>query len=90
MTVKELKDHPAFSIGRRLILVKSVSWMDMTKEERLNNPKAQITGEYLRTFDYKEAWSNLWKTLLEEEKNSFKTLPNFDEEIFKDITGIEI
>lgn len=44
----------------------------------------------LTTFTYKKAWGNYWNKIDEATKEQFKALPNFDAEIFKEITGIEI
>jgi hypothetical protein len=42
----------------------------------------------LITRTYKEAWSLAWKEMSEEDKNRFLNLPNFDADIFEEITGI--
>jgi hypothetical protein len=42
------------------------------------------------TFTYKEAWRNAWIEISKEVKDEFKSLPNFDAKIFKEITGIDI
>ncbi len=62
----------------------------MTAVEKKENPKAETTEGYLKQFTYKEAWSNFWKETDEENRQKFLNLPNFDAEIFKDITGIEV
>jgi diacylglycerol kinase family enzyme len=62
----------------------------MTDEEKKINPKAYITDGYLKVYEYKQAWSNLWETLSEQERQSFKELPNFDSDVFEFITGIRI
>jgi hypothetical protein len=46
-------------------------------------------GEKLITYDYKEAWSNFWNLISDERKEEFINLPNFDSEIFEEITGIK-
>ena len=63
---------------------------NMTDAEKKENPHYTSTEGYLKTFGYKEAWSNLWLTLNQEQKDSFKDLPNFNADKFKDITGIDI
>lgn len=47
-------------------------------------------GGYLKTCTMKEAWANWWSKLTDENKEIIKQIPNFDTEVFKDITGIEV
>jgi hypothetical protein len=42
------------------------------------------------TIGYKEAWGNLWNSLDDKEKTIIQAIPNFDKDVFFDITGIEI
>ncbi len=72
------------------VLTDWIDWDDMSDEEKENNPDAYVNYGYLRVYTYKEAWANLWSVLTDDQKESFKTLPNFDADIFEDITGIEI
>ena len=46
-------------------------------EEKINN-------------GYKEACKNWWKNMTEENKEIVKSIPNFDAEVFEDITGIKV
>ena len=61
----------------------------MSEDEKASNPHYKTTEGYLKTIPLKDAWKNLWGNLSEENKNVFLTLPNFDAEIFEDITGIK-
>ena len=72
------------------VLTDWIYWDDMSDEEKENNPDAYVNYGYLRVYTYKEAWANLWSELTDDQKELFKTLPNFDADIFEDITGIEI
>jgi PPE-repeat protein len=67
-----------------------ISEEEMTNEEKKNNPHFFITKGYLKTIPYKEAWKNFWATTSDEIKNQIKSLPNFDEVVFFDITGIDV
>jgi len=89
MTWDEWENHPAYYASMGLKITEWINWDDMSEEEKANNSKAYVTAGRLVTYEYKEAWKNLWKELSSEEKNSFKTLPNFNSEIFEDITGIK-
>ena len=68
------------------VLTEWIYWINMTAEEKDKHPQANITGGYLKTHDYKEAWSKCPKEVLEQ----IKKLKNFDARVFKEITGIDI
>ena len=68
------------------VLTEWIYWINMTAEEKDKHPQANITGGYLKTHDYKEAWSKCPKEALEK----IKKLKNFDARVFKEITGIDI
>ena len=42
------------------------------------------------SISYQDAWANAWKIMDEEDKNKILSIPQFDADIFKAITGIEI
>ena len=72
-------------------LTKWIDTDDMTEEEKEQHLDYKTTGGYLKKYTYKEAWKNMWNELTEEEKDIIMTeLPNFDKDIFKEITGIEV
>jgi hypothetical protein len=73
-----------------LDITKWIGWGDMSDEEKTVNPKAFITDGYVKVFEYKEAWANLWATLTTNQQQSFKELPNFDKDVFFFITGIKL
>ena len=66
-------------------------WFDsMTDEEKAAHPKAKTTGGYLKdrtTADNARKW---WAGLSADDRNIIFSLPNFDAEIFKEITGIDV
>ena len=68
------------------------SWVykeDMTDEEKENVKGWETMGGYLKTLDYKEAWKKAWSEATQEQKDWYKSFPNFSWEIFTSITGIE-
>jgi hypothetical protein len=72
-----------------------VGEQEMSNEEKINNPNFYINLGYLKTIEYKDAWLNAWnkakmKDDFKEEYNKLVNIPNFDKEIFKEITGIDI
>ena len=69
------------------------AWIEeakMTDEEKKNNPTYKTTGGYLKKRDYKYCWSKFWEKITQEEKDFIKSLPNFNAEIFEEITGIKV
>ncbi len=72
-------------------------WIDednMTDEEKSNNKDYKTTGGYLKAYEYKKAFQNSYNKLSEEEKKEqteqLKALPNFNANIFKQISWIDI
>ena len=63
---------------------------DMTDEEKAAHPEAEVTGGYLKQIDNSECGSIWWSGLNDYEKSIIKAIPNFDKEIFKEITGIDV
>lgn len=80
-------DHPHFN---EFYLTKWIPWIEMTAVEKKENPKAETTEGYIKTYTYKEAWTNFWRDTDEENRKKFLNLPNFDAEIFEEITGINV
>lgn len=90
MTWDEWFNHPAYNASSNLEITVWVGWDEMTDKEKVNYPKAFVCEGYIKTYDYQIAWKNLWDSLTESKKEWFKTLPNFDADTFKEITGITI
>lgn len=63
---------------------------NMTDEEKEQYPEYETTGGYLKELDESECGQLWWDNLSDCNKNVIKSLPNFDAEIFKEITGIDI
>ena len=62
----------------------------MTDEEKEKHFEYETIGGYLKEFSYKEAWENMWNCIDDTQKRAFTSLPNFDKDIFKTITGIDV
>ena len=62
----------------------------MTDAEKNEHPLYETTGGYLKTYKYKEAWQRSWNKASEKDRAKLFELPNFDAEIFKEITGIDV
>ena len=68
-------------------------WVDsdnMNDDEKAEHPSHVTTGGFLRTYEYKEAWRNAWNRATQEKRAQTVDLPNFDADIFLDITGIDV
>ena len=75
------------------IHLKLNEWIDedkMTISQKVDNPNFYITKGILITRTYKEAWQLVWPKLDQKEKQKFLDLPNFDADIFLEITGIDV
>ena len=70
-----------------------VEWVwseNMTDEEKAEHPTHETTGGYLKILDESECSQLWWNGLSENERNIIRVLPNFDEVIFEEITGIKV
>ena len=71
-------------------VLKYICLENMTDEEKAAHPEAEVTGGYLKQIDNSKRRSDWWSSLEEKEKEIIKSIPNFDKEIFKEITGIDV
>jgi hypothetical protein len=62
----------------------------MTEQEKRDNPSCETTEGYLRVYGYKETWRKAWDSATDEDKELLYALPNFDAEVFKEISGIDV
>jgi len=75
------------------LLFNLTEWIDeskMSEQEKYIHPSCSFTGGYLKEYKYKEAFI---KSFLEADKTDrmrVKDLPNFDEDVFFEISGIRI
>ncbi len=68
-----------------------VEWInsdDMTDEEKAAYPTYETTGGYLKVLDESECSQIWWEGLNEKQKDVIRGIPNFNKEIFEQITGI--
>ena len=90
LTRSDLFNLKGLEVASRLELSEWIHSHAMTEEEKLQHPEHKTTGGYLKTYTYKQAWSNLWKKLNKDEKQAIKDLPNFNKKVFKEITGLSV
>lgn len=65
-------------------------WVAYTAEEMATDPEKERKRGYLKVNTYEEAWAKWWAELNEEDRQTIQEIPNFDRDIFKDITGIDV
>lgn len=63
---------------------------DMSEEEKEANPNAKDTNGYLKIMKPHECAQDWWDKLKDTDKKIILSIPNFDREIFKEITGIDV
>ena len=65
--------------------------LDMASDEEKEEHKREIEacGGFLKTLGYKEAWRIAWDRASKEEHLELLKLPNWDNEVFKEISGID-
>ena len=70
--------------------VEFIAEKDMTEQEKGNNPTYATIGGYLRKKGYKEAWRESWDKADDKDRKKCLELPNWDNEVFKEISGIDV
>ncbi len=94
-TMKDWKNSEARSIfyDIRISPVQKINKKDMTEKEKEQHPEYQTTGFYLkelRSEEIAEERQKYWNQLSQKQKDIVMAIPNFDKEIFKEITGIDV
>ena len=59
------------------------------KEKEEHKTEIEICGGFLKTVEYKEAWRLAWNRASVDERKKLFDLPNWDNKVFKEITGID-
>jgi len=72
------------------ILTEWVEQSEMTAEEKSAHPGFGTTGGYLKKNDFKEAYIKAWNKASDTDRAWFLKLPNFDADIFFEITGVDL
>ena len=89
MTLSEFRKSK-YNRALRSVKLELTKWIEYTEEEKKEDDKKRLIGGYLKEYSYKEACANWWDELTEENKDIIKSIPNFDADKFKEITGIKI
>lgn len=72
----------------KIQLTKWVDYKNLDKDDQTSTSKQ--LGGLLKVFTYEEAWKNFWDKATQEQKSVILDIPQFDNEIFKSITGIDV
>jgi len=72
------------------ILTEWIEEEEMTDKEKESYPTYVTTGGYLKSYTDKQAWRNSWDKADMEDRKKVLALPNWDNEIFKEISGIDV
>jgi len=91
ITLSEWRNSDAFRILQQAPGSRPY-WVDisaMTPDEKEKHREAATTGGCLRMVDETDQRQDWWDNLSEDKKASVLNLPNFDPEIFKEVTGID-
>ena len=70
--------------------LKWAQFINMSEEEKKVNPDAEDTDGYLKMMKPHECAQDWWNKLEDTNKKIILDIPNFDKEIFKEITGIDV
>ena len=92
MTYRDWLNHPARFILNS-VPFDELRWVyseDMTDDEKKEHPEHDVTGGFLKEFNYSKKRQNWWDELDSDNKKTIKSLPNFDKEKFERIVGIKI
>ena len=72
-------------------LTRFISFDTATDAERETYKKEiETCGGFLKTISYKEAWKKSWDKASDEDRRKVLALPNWDNEVFKEISGIDV
>ena len=92
MTYRDWLNHPARFIlnGVPFDELRWVYSENMTDDEKKEHPEHDVTGGFLKEFNYSKNRQNWWDELDSDDKKTIKSLPNFDKEKFERVVGIKI
>ena len=65
-------------------------WVEYTDEEKKESERKVLDEGYLKEYTYKDACANWWNKMSDKNKNIVKSIPNFNTDVFEDITGIKV
>ena len=81
------------SIKPKFLYFELTEWIyesEMSEQEKEDHDSYRITGGFLKVYDYKEAFQESYKNASNEDKELLLKLPNFDADVFFEISGIDV
>jgi hypothetical protein len=81
------------AVKPNFLFFKLTEWIyksKMSDAEKQSNPSYETTGGYLKVYDYKEAFTRACENASDEEIEQLKALPNFDADVFLEISGYDV
>lgn len=89
MTMREFANSKYYDaiISSYFILTE---WVEYSEEEKAQDKTKRLIGGYLKTYSYQEACKRWWANMTKKNREIIMSMPNFNAEIFKEITGIEV
>ena len=89
MTLSEFRNSKyAILLRKGFELTKWINYEDLPEHER--NEKTKACGGKVITKSYKQAWKDKWDATSDEDRQIIMSMPNFDAEVFYEITGIRV
>ena len=89
MTLAEFRNSEyARALRKDFELTKWINHQDLPEE--MQSEETKVCGGKLITKSYKQAWADKWEITNEADRKIIKSIPNFDPEVFYEITGIRI
>lgn len=64
-------------------------WVGYTDDEKQNDPQKNAIGGYLKQYTFHDACKKWWGKLSPDARKTIMEIPNFDPDIFFEITGIK-
>jgi hypothetical protein len=89
MTLAEFRNSEyARALRKGFYLTEWIYHEDLSEEEK--SEKTKTCGGKLITKSYKQAWMDKWEATSDEDRQIIMSMPNFDAEVFCEITGIRV
>ncbi|MCZ4244931.1 A1S_2505 family phage non-structural protein [Pedobacter punctiformis] len=87
-TYEDFTSSKAFGLLQSIDTTLYVPSGNMTDQEKKDHPYHITTGGYMKHLPYKECFTNAWNNWTTESREAFTSLPNFNWDVFTDITGV--
>ena len=92
-TPAKVSDWDAADKPGWLYMPSPTTWVDkdeMTDAEKTANPSFETCGGYLRENEMNKEWEKAYATASLEDIQKVRALPNFDADVFMEITGLDL